>query len=73
MNNTGQTVHEALDEKRERKGNPDLPAVTSLVLCKFELFYCPVTGNAPSDSVYPVSVESARKEAEFFGVPFYEE
>lgn len=64
-----ETVREALDEKRkQRKGN-----VTSLVLCKQELFYCPETGNAPSDSVYPVSVEVAQVEAAFFGVPFYEE
>ncbi len=64
-----QTVREALDQKRiERKGN-----CTALMLCKYELFYRPATGDAEKDSVYPVSIETAKKEAEWFGVPFWEQ
>ncbi len=52
-----------LDEKRAKlKGK-----VTALNLCKAELFYYPSPGDSPKDSVYPVSIETAREEATFFG------
>ena len=58
------TIRDALDEKREeRKGN-----IKALVLCKRELFYLPALGNSPNDTVYPVSLEVAQREANFFGV-----
>lgn len=58
------TVRHALDRKREeRKGD-----LMALVLCKHELFYLPARGNSPDDSVYPVSWETAQKEAAHFGV-----
>ncbi len=58
-----QTVRQALDEKRRQlKDN-----VTSLVLCKGELFYYPPPGNGAKDSVYPVSMDQAQQEAAFFG------
>jgi len=64
-----QTIREALDEKRvERKDN-----CTALVLCKYELFYLPIIGNDPKGSVYPVALNTAQKEAAWFGVPLYEE
>jgi hypothetical protein len=62
------TVREALDQKRvERKGD-----IEAIVYCKRELFYLPTRGNSPEHSVYPVSRELAREEAEWFGVPFNE-
>lgn len=69
LRNTGETVREALDQKRvERK-----PDCTGLVLCKYELFYLPDIGNRIDDTVYPVALETARKEAEWFGVPLMEQ
>lgn len=57
-------VREALDAKRIEKKD----IVNELVLCKSELFYLPSTGNTdPNDTVYPVSMAMAIKEAEFFG------
>jgi hypothetical protein len=63
------TVRLALDRKRVER-NRDVEA---LVLSKHVLFYLPIRGLGPSDSVYPVSPETARSEAEWFGVPFSEE
>lgn len=63
------TIREALDEKRqEREGD-----VTGLVLCKGELFYLPERGHSPRDTVYPVSLEQAQGEAEWFGVTCLEQ
>jgi hypothetical protein len=63
-----QTVKAALREKRrERKGN-----LESLVLCKRELFYMPEIDKSAEGSVYPVDLELAQKEAEWFGVSLYE-
>ena len=58
------TIREALDQKRkERKDD-----CTGLVLCKGELFYLPQVGHLPEHTVYPVRLEWAQREAEFFDV-----
>lgn len=56
------SIREALDEMRvNRKGT-----VTSLVLCKRELFYLPRLQDA-EETVYPVTPELAEEEARHFG------
>ena len=58
-----QTVRKALDEKRAKlKGK-----VMALHLCKAELFYSERSQRLGKDSVYPVSIETAREEGAFFG------
>lgn len=61
------TVSKAIKEKRKLKGT-----VKQLVLCKSELFYF-VDGKWLEDTVYPVDMETAQSEAEFFGVAVSEE
>lgn len=67
------TIREALDEKRKEYAGK----VRHLVLCKYELFYLGDDGilgvGHSDDTVYPVSLETAQKEAEFFGCEFSEE
>lgn len=63
-----QTVRQALDEKRRQLAGQ----VTSLVLCKGELFYYPRPGDGVKDSVYPVSMELAQQEAAHFGCELHE-
>jgi hypothetical protein len=58
-----QTVRNALDAKRKELTGK----VTSLVLCKGELFYYPYPEGGADDSVYPVSRAAAQKEADHFG------
>lgn len=63
-----QSVREALDEKRKQlKGK-----VTALILCKKELFYKPDPNTGKGDTVYPVLLETAQREAEFFGCEVHE-
>jgi len=64
------TIREALDEKRSQLAGK----VKSLVLCKNELFYIASGhGSLPEDTVYPVALHVAEKEAIFFGVKMHEE
>ena len=63
------TIKSALDQKRQQLQGK----VAALVLCKRELFYLPSPGNSPNDSVYPVSLRMAEKEAAFFGVSLQQE
>jgi hypothetical protein len=64
------TVRDALDEMRLRRNG----TVVRLVLCKYELFYMPLPKSpSPSDSVYPVTMDLARQEAEYFGCDVSEE
>jgi len=65
----GTTVRDALDKKRQEREKD----IKALVLCKRELFYLPATGHSPEDTVYPVSLEVAQEEANFFGVQVTEE
>ena len=63
-----QNVKEALKEKRIQLAGK----VTAIHLCKRELFYYPSPGNGANDSVYPVSLKTAEKEAKFFGCKVFE-
>lgn len=66
-----ETVGEALEQNRVLfRGQ-----VKSLVLCKNELFYEMAGGFTSSlpETVYPVTMELAKKEADFFRVEVSEE
>jgi hypothetical protein len=62
------TVRQALNDKHATIG----VKVRSLVLCKRELFYRLKNGRTDEDSVYPVSRETAAREAKALGVPLLE-